>query len=72
MQSGATQGRNITLLAGLLKCVSVNRIPQADVQPQHHLYIGMFTESTPVPCELEGMLDALLAVCIVLSEACGA
>ena len=63
------------LLAGLLKCVchiSVDRIPWADVQPQHHLYIGMFTESTPVPCELEGMLDALLAVCVVLSEACGA
>ena len=52
--------------------MDVDRIPWADVQHQHHLYIGMFTESTPVPCELEGMLDALLAVCIVLSEACDA
>ncbi|KAI9454389.1 hypothetical protein BJY52DRAFT_1225114 [Lactarius psammicola] len=60
------------LLAALLKCVrrtGVDEIPWADVQHQHHLYAGVFADSSPAPRELEGVLDALLAARVVLSEA---
>ena len=63
------------LLAALLKCVrrtGVDEIPWADVQHQHHLYAGVFADSAPAPRELEGVLDALLAARVVLSEARGA
>jgi origin recognition complex subunit 1 len=52
------------LLAALLKCVrrtGVCEIPWADVGHQHHLYSGVFADSAPLPRELEGVLDALLA-----------
>ena len=60
------------LLAALLTCVrrtSVSEIPWADV---HHLYVGVFADSAPLPRELEGVLDALLVPCVVLSEVRGA
>jgi origin recognition complex subunit 1 len=38
------------------------------VQHQHHLYTGIFADSTPERRELEGVLDALLAARVVLSE----
>ncbi|KAF8263656.1 P-loop containing nucleoside triphosphate hydrolase protein [Lactarius quietus] len=63
------------LLAALLKCVrrtGVDEIPWADVRHQHHLYAGVFADSSPAPRELEGVLDALLAARVVLSEARGA
>ncbi|KAH9029301.1 P-loop containing nucleoside triphosphate hydrolase protein [Lactarius deliciosus] len=63
------------LLAALLKCVrrtGVDEIPWADVRHQHHLYAGVFADSAPAPRELEGVLDALLAARVVLSEARGA
>jgi origin recognition complex subunit 1 len=63
------------LLAALLKCVSrtgVDEIPWADLRHQHHLYAGVFADSAPAPRELEGVLDALLAARVVLSEARGA
>ena len=63
------------LLAALLKCVrrtGVDEIPWADVRHQHHLYAGVFAESAPTVCELEGVLDALLAARVVLSETRGA
>jgi origin recognition complex subunit 1 len=63
------------LLAALLRCVrrtGVGEIPWADVSHQHHLYAGVFADSTPLPRELEGVLDALLAARVVLSEARGA
>jgi origin recognition complex subunit 1 len=63
------------LLAALLRCVrrsGVNEIPWADVSHQHHLYAGVFADNAPLPRELEGVLDALLAARVVLSEARGA
>ena len=63
------------LLAALLRCVrrtGVGEIPWADVSHQHHLYAGVFADSAPLPRELEGVLDALLAARVVLSEARGA
>ncbi len=60
------------LLAALLKCVrraGVDEIPWTDVRHQHHLYAGVFAERAPAPRELEGVLDALLAARVVLSEA---
>lgn len=63
------------LLAALLRCVrrtGVGEIPWADVSHQHHLYAGVFADSTPLPRELEGVLDALLAARVVLSEVRGA
>ena len=63
------------LLAALLKCMrrtGVDEIPWADVRHQHHLYAGVFADCAPAPRELEGVLDALLAARVVLSEARGA
>jgi origin recognition complex subunit 1 len=63
------------LLAALLRCVrrtGVCEIPWADVSHQHHLYAGVFADSAPLPRELEGVLDALLAARVVLAEARGA
>ena len=63
------------LLAALLRCVrraGVGEIPWADVSHQHTLYSGVFADSVPVQRELEGVLDALLAARVVLSEARGA
>lgn len=63
------------LLAALLKCVrrtGVCEIPWADVSHQHHLYSGVFADSAPLPRELEGVLDALLAARVVLAETRGA
>ncbi|KAI0260462.1 P-loop containing nucleoside triphosphate hydrolase protein [Gloeopeniophorella convolvens] len=63
------------LLAALLKCVrrtGVDEIPWADLQHQHHLYCGSLADRAPVARELEGVLDALLAARVVLSEARGA
>ncbi|KAI0298057.1 P-loop containing nucleoside triphosphate hydrolase protein [Multifurca ochricompacta] len=63
------------MLAALLKCVrrvGVEEIPWVDVQHQHHLFAGIFADSAPAPRELEGVLDALLAARVVLSEARGA
>ncbi|KAH9988053.1 P-loop containing nucleoside triphosphate hydrolase protein [Russula vinacea] len=63
------------LLAALLRCArrtGVGEIPWADVSHQHHLYAGVFADSAPLPRELEGVLDALLAARVVLSEARGA
>jgi hypothetical protein len=59
------------LLAVLLRCVhrtGMSEIQWANVSHQHHLYAGAFADGAPLPCELEGVLDALLAVCVVLSE----
>ena len=63
------------LLAALLRCArraGVGEIPWADVSHQHTLYSGVFADSVPVQRELEGVLDALLAARVVLSEARGA
>ena len=63
------------LLAALLRCVrrtGVGEIPWADVSHQHHLYAGVFADSAPLPRELEGVLDALLAARVVLAETRGA
>ena len=63
------------LLAALLKCVrrmGVSEIPWANVSHQHHLCAGVFADSAPLPRELEGVLDALLAARVVLSEVRGA
>ena len=63
------------LLAALLRCMrraGVGEIPWADVSHQHTLYSGVFADSVPVQRELEGVLDALLAARVVLSEARGA
>lgn len=63
------------LLAALLRCrrrAGVEEIPWADVSHQHHLYAGVFADSSPVARELEGVLDSLLAARVVLSEARGA
>ncbi len=43
-----------------------------EVSHQHHLYAGVFADSAPLPRELEGMLDALLAAHIVLAKTRGA
>ena len=59
------------LLAPLLRCVrrtGVSEIPWADVSHQHHLYAGVFADSAPLPRELEGVLDALLAARVVATE----
>ncbi|KAI0245980.1 P-loop containing nucleoside triphosphate hydrolase protein [Lactifluus subvellereus] len=59
------------LLAALLRCVrrsGVEEIPWVEVQQQHHLYAGVFADSAAELCELEGVLDALLAARVVLSE----
>ena len=59
------------LLAALLRCVrrtGVCEIPWADLSHQHHLYAGVFADSAPLPRELEGVLDALLAARVVLVE----
>ncbi|KAH9957146.1 P-loop containing nucleoside triphosphate hydrolase protein [Russula dissimulans] len=63
------------LLAALLKCMrraGVSEVPWADVSHQHHLYAGVFADSTLKPHELEGVLDALLAARVVITEARGA
>jgi origin recognition complex subunit 1 len=63
------------LLAALLRCVrrtGVCEIPWADVGHQHHLYAGVFADSAPLPRELEGVLDALLAARVLLAETRGA
>ena len=63
------------LLVALLKCVrrtGVSEIPWADVSRQHHLCAGVFADSAPLPRELEGVLDALLAARVLLSEVRGA
>ena len=63
------------LLAALLRCVrraGISEIPWTDVSHQHTLYSGVFADSVPVQRELEGVLDALLAARVVLSEARGA
>jgi len=63
------------LLAALLRCVrraGVGEIPWADVSHQHGLYSGVFADCVPARRELEGVLDALLAARVVLSEARGA
>jgi|HubBroStandDraft_3_1064219.scaffolds.fasta_scaffold386630_2 origin recognition complex subunit 1 len=63
------------LLAALLRCTrraGVSEIPWADVSHQHSLYAGVFADSVPLQRELEGVLDALLAARVVLSEARGA
>jgi origin recognition complex subunit 1 len=63
------------LLAALLRCVrraGVGEIPGADVSHQHGLYSGVFADCVPARRELEGVLDALLAARVVLSEARGA
>jgi origin recognition complex subunit 1 len=52
------------LLAALLRCVrrtGACEIPWADVSHQHYSYAGVFADSAPLPRELEGVLDALLA-----------
>lgn len=59
------------MLAALLRCVrrsGVEEIPWVEVQQQHHLYAGVFADSAPELRELEGVLDALLAARVVLSE----
>lgn len=39
-----------------------------NVSHQHYLYTGVFADGAPLPRELEGMLDALLVACVVLSD----
>ncbi|KAI9511943.1 P-loop containing nucleoside triphosphate hydrolase protein [Russula earlei] len=63
------------LLAALLRCMrrgGVSEVPWADVSHQHHLYAGIFADSTLKRHELEGVLDALLAARVVISETRGA
>ena len=55
-----------------MRRTGVGEIPWAGVSHQHTLYSGVFVDSVPVQRELEGVLDALLAARVVLSEARGA